>query len=65
MIAFAELMERMKERDARVIWHKRVIWIVLRRMKWFRSGLPIFVLIVRAQIPYQIQVVQMRSLHQK
>ena len=31
-----------------------------RRMEWFRSGLPNFVVVVQAQKPYQVQVVQMR-----
>ena len=39
-----------------------IIRTQLRRMEWFRSGLPNFVMIVRAQKPYQVQVVQMRSL---
>ena len=42
-----------------------IIWTQLRRIKWFRSCLPNFVVVVWAQKPYQIQVVQMRSLHQK
>ena len=42
-----------------------IIWTLLRRMEWFRSGVPNFVLVVRAQKPYQVQVVQIRSLHQK
>ena len=42
-----------------------IIRTLLRRMEWFRSGLPNFVVVVRAQKPYQVQVVQMRSLHNK
>ena len=34
-------------------------------MEWFRSGLPNFVVVVRALKPYQAQVVQMRLLHEK
>ena len=42
-----------------------IIQTLLCRMEWFRNGLPNFVVVVRAQKPYQVQVVQMRSLHQK
>ena len=42
-----------------------IIRTLLHRMEWFRSGLPNFVVVVRAQKPYQVQVVQMRSLYQK
>ena len=42
-----------------------IIRTLFRRMEWFRSGLPNFVAVVRAQKQYQVQVVQIRSLHQK
>ena len=35
-----------------------IIRTLLRRMQWFRSGLLNFVLVVRAQKPYQVEVVQ-------
>ena len=42
-----------------------IIWTLLCRMGWFRSGLPNFFVVLRAQKPYQVQVVQMRSLDHK
>ena len=42
-----------------------IIWTLLHRMRWFKSGLPNVVVVVRVRKPYQVQVVQMRSLHHK
>ena len=42
-----------------------IIRTLLRRMEWLISGLPNFVVVVRAQKPYQLQIVQIRLLHQK
>ena len=42
-----------------------IIQTLLLRMEWFRSGLPNSVVVVRAQKSYQVQVVQIRSLHHK
>ena len=42
-----------------------IIRTLFHRVEWFRNDLPNFVVVVRAQRPYQVRVVQIRSLHQK
>ena len=56
---FCEKKPYLKPRPSSI----NIIRTLLRRMEWFRSCLPNFVVVIRAQKPDQIQVVQMRSVH--